>query len=238
MRPLTYVGAGAFCAFTALLSGCGTGAMGQAQFAEKHADGAHSLNAPLAQGASLEPEVKLDLPGSAAPTLELVSARDDVAKIQDGRILGTGPGVTAILVTDKAGTVLDFYHLWVEKPTRATLHRVETGKDLGELEGGLDLVVGESVEVTPKVYYNTQELGGRVAAEWSVQPAIATPMRIGAHSGRRLLATTPGEGQLSVKLGEITLTLPLRILPVPSGATHPQPKPYVPAPAASEEPAS
>ncbi|MGE0324016.1 MAG: hypothetical protein AB7S68_17010 [Polyangiaceae bacterium] len=238
MRTPNFLGAGALCACLALLTGCGTGAMGQAQFAEKHADGAHSLNAPLAQGASLEPEVNLQLPGSAAPTLELVSARDDIAKVQDGRIVGTGPGVTAILVTDKAGTVLDFYHLWVEQPTRATLHRVETGKDLGELEGGLDLVVGESVEVTPKVYYNTQELAGRVAAEWSVTPAIITPMRIGAHSGRRLLATTPGEAQLNVRLGTITLTLPLRVLAVPDGAPPPQAKPYVPSTATVEEPAS
>ncbi|MEZ4228760.1 MAG: hypothetical protein R3B89_06330 [Polyangiaceae bacterium] len=244
MRPHTFVGAGALYALLALVTGCGTGAMGQSQFAERHADGAHGLNAPLAQGASLEPEVNLQLPGSAAPTLELLSARGDVAQVQDGRIVGTGPGVTAILVTDKAGTVLDFYHLWVEKPTRASLHRVETGKDLGEVEGGIDLLVGESVEVEPKVYYETQELAGRISAEWNVEPAIATPMRIGAHGGRRLLATTPGEAQLQVKLGAIELTLPLRVLPVPGSAPHPQTRPFTPNPATtpsaapSEEPAT
>jgi len=79
----------------ACLAGCG-GAMQQSRMSERNADDAKPLTAPLAVGGSLQPKVDIDLQGTASPTIELISARPDVATAADGKIVGRSPGVTAI----------------------------------------------------------------------------------------------------------------------------------------------
>ncbi len=56
------------------LSGCSS-ALGQARRATKSGESSRELNAPLAVGASIQPELETHLAGSATPTLLLVSAR-------------------------------------------------------------------------------------------------------------------------------------------------------------------
>lgn len=197
-------------------TGCGgvsKMAMGQGAMTAKDADDAKQLDAPLAVGASIQPDVQMDLAGTAAPTLVLVSARPAVVAADGGRLTGRAPGVSAILVTTKQGQVLDFYHLWVEKASRATLHRLyDDGRDMGEVRGRMDLVVGESAVLTPKVYYGAQELAGTVEGQWSVKPPIARVLGQGVAERRRLVAERPGQATLSVKLANVTVTMPLTVL--------------------------
>ncbi len=159
----------------------------------------------------------MDLKGSASPTLVLQSVRSDIAETKDGRINAIAPGVTAILVTSKEGTVLDFYHLWVEQATRVALHQLdENARDLGEILAGMDLLVGESVYLTPKVYYDAQELAGIVRGKWKVEPAIAMILRQGVADRRRIVGTKPGDAKLTIDLAGISLSLPIRVLEAPS----------------------
>jgi hypothetical protein len=201
------------------LAGCGGGmAMGQGQMTAKNADDAKELNAPLAVGASIQPDVQMDLKGTAAPSLVLVSARPSVVAADGGRLTGRAPGVSAILVTTKDGQVLDFYHLWVEQASRATLHRLYVdGRDMGEVREGMDLMVGESAVLTPKIYYGAQELAGTVEGQWSVEPALANVLRDGVGERRRLVATEPGSAKLTVKIANVSMTVPLTILAKPTG---------------------
>lgn len=205
------------------LAGCG-GAMGQSVMAERNADTAKPLDAPLAVGASIQPDIQLDLPGTVAPTLELIAARPEVAQAQDGRIIGRAPGVTAILITTKEGTVLDFHHLWVEQATRVTLHRQDdSARELGEVLSGLDFFVGESIYLTPKVYFKSQELAGTVAGTWSVDPPVATLLRQGLADSRRLVGSAPGEGTLTVTVSGVSVKVPLRVLSPSKPAVTPPP---------------
>lgn len=199
------------------VAGCGgmpKMAMGQGAMTARNADDAKALDAPLAVGASIQPDVQMDLQGTASPALVLVSARPAVVTADGGRLTGRAPGVSAILVTMKDGEVLDFYHLWVERATRATLHRLyDDGRDMGEVRDRMDLVVGESALLTPKVYYGAQQLAGTIDGQWSVEPPIARVLDEGVASRRRLLATKPGKATLSVKLANVTVTMPLGVLP-------------------------
>ncbi len=196
------------------MAGCAGMAMGQGTMAAKNADDAKQLDAPLAVGASIQPDVHMDLRGTASPTLVLVSARPAVVAADGGRLTGRTPGVSAILVTTKEGQVLDFYHLWVERASRATLHRLyDDGRDMGEVRNEMDLMVGESAMLAPKVYYRAQELAGTIEGQWSVEPPIARVLAEGIPERRRLVATKAGKATLSVKLANVTVTMPLSVLP-------------------------
>lgn len=198
-------------ALASTVAGCGM-AMGQGAMAKKNADDAKELNAPLAVGGSIQPEVQMELAGTASPTLVLVPARPDVVSAEHGKLTGRAPGVSAILVTTKEGVVLDFYHLWVEQATRATLHRLyDDGRDMGEVLEGIDLRVGESVTLTPKVYYDAQELAGTVRGQWTVEPPLASVLREGVGERRRLVALAAGTATVTVKLANVSLALPIRV---------------------------
>lgn len=196
-----------------MLAGCAGMAMRQGVMNEKHADDAKELDAPLAVGASIQPDVKLDLSGSATPSIALLSARPAVVAADGGRLTGRAPGVSAILITTKDGEVLDFYHLWVERATRATLHRLYAdGRDMGEVRQGMDLVVGETAVLAPKVYAGAQELAGTIEGEWSVDPPVARVLGEGVAERRRVIALKPGAATLSVKLANVTVTMPLTVV--------------------------
>ena len=198
-----------------MLAACG-GAMGQATLVAKSGDQPKPMNAPLAVGASVRPEVRTELKGATVPLL-LVSTRPEVISSERGRLVARAPGVAAILVTTQEGVVIDFYHLWAAQATRVALHRTdEQGKDLGEVLDGLDLLVGESVYLTPKAYFNSQELDGTVPAEWSTTPAIVDFLRQGVGTDRRLLARTPGDTTLHVVVSGIELKVPIRVLQAPA----------------------
>src|SRR6186713_458474 len=115
------------------LCGCG-GGLAQARLTEGDGSKASELNAPLAVGASMEPKVQLSLQGTASPSIRLVSTRPSVLGVDNAEVLGRAPGVAALLITTGRGEVLDFYHVWVEAPTRVALQLVDAqGEDLGEV---------------------------------------------------------------------------------------------------------
>jgi hypothetical protein len=220
--------------------GCGGMAMQQGTMTASGADDAAEINAPLAVGGSIQPDIQMDLQGTASPTLRLVSAQPAVASAENGRIIGRAPGVTAILVTTKDGTVLDFYHLWVEAASRATLHRIqESGENMGEVMDGIDLLVGESVYLTPKVYFDAQELAGVVPGTWSVDPPVAAVLREGMTDRRRVVARKPGLGTLTVQFANVKVAVPIRVIengpPPPVERVVP---PVPPPPPPPDEPTS
>jgi len=85
---------------------------------------------------------------------------------------------------------------------------------MGELHEGLDLMVGESAVLTPKVYYEAQELAGIVHGEWSVEPPIVAVLREGVGERRRLVATQTGKAELTVTLANVAVKVPLRVVDV------------------------
>lgn len=187
--------------------------MGQARLLAKGGEEGKPVRAPLALGASFQPEVLAELKGDAAPVLSLISGRPDVLAFERGRLWGRAPGLAPVLIATSDGVVIDFYHVWVARATRLALRRSdEAGKDLGEMLAGFDFVVGESVYLTPRVYYEAQELTGDVDAEWSVAPPLVEFLRRGVPGDRRLLARRAGEAKLRVAVAGVELELPIRVL--------------------------
>lgn len=204
-----------FVPFVALLlAGCG--AMRQAAVVAHDGTETKPLGAPLAVGASIEPEVSFDAQTGATPRLSLVSGRADVIAYERDRLWAKAPGVAPILVLTPEGVVVDFYHLATARATRIALHRINgEGKDLGEVQEGIDLLMCESLYLSPRIYAGAQQLMGEVSAEWSSVPPIVDVLRRGIPSTRRLVARSAGEAKLSVSLAGTRLELPVRVFEAP-----------------------
>ncbi len=217
---------------------CATGALGQSVTQEADGSG-ERLNAPLAIGATYRPEVHVDTKGSATPSIRLMSTRPNVVGVSNGQLIGRSRGVAAILFTTADSTVVDFLHVWVERPTHVALHRLSpSGSDLGEVRDRVDLLVGDSIWLSPRVYADAQHLAGSITSEWKVDPPIARVLRDGVYKQRRLVADSPGTATLTVSLSGVTAQASIVVQPTsaPAVAAPPPPPPPAPEPGLSVPP--
>ncbi|MFO0567136.1 MAG: hypothetical protein U0263_15815 [Polyangiaceae bacterium] len=204
---------------------CGM-AVQQAELKAKAADDSPELGAPLAVGGTIHPNIRATLDGTASPSLLLVSGHPEIVSAEDGKLTGRSPGMTAILVTTREGVVVDFHHLWVERATRATLHRLYAdGREMGEVSGHIDVILGEPLYLTPKLYFGAQELAGAVEGKWSVEPPLVHIYDEGVAQRRRLVAERPGVAVLRLELPGAEAQVSFRVVDpnarkeVPEGAT-------------------
>jgi hypothetical protein len=182
--------------------GCGgRGALAQGRIADASGEERSDLDAPLAAGSTYRPEVKLELRGGGTPALVLESPRSSVVSVRDGMLFAMRPGLAAVLARTPDGTVIDFLHVWVETPTRVTLHRFSRDAiDLGEVTAPLDLVVSESVLLTPRIYAGAQQLAGSAESTWRVDPPLLAVLRDGVPERRRLVARALGQTKVTVSM--------------------------------------
>jgi hypothetical protein len=199
--------------------GCGgMGAMGQAG---THAAGAadkgalaSALDAPLAVGGEVRPALRVELPGSAAPSLRLLSARPEILEVKDGLLAGRSPGMSAVLVAMDGDVVLDFVHIWVKATDRVAVHGLDgAGGDLGPLTEPLELVVGEGTRLVPHPYAGSERLIGVATSTWVVDPPIAIVLREGLPNRVRLVARAPGKAEVRVTMLGATHKLALQVVP-------------------------
>jgi hypothetical protein len=203
------------------VSACGGGGLNQSRLAEPRSSGSEPLNAPIAVGATLEPEIQVDTQGSAAPTLHLESARPEVIAIEGGLLRAKTPGVAAILYSTDDGSVIDFLHIWVAAPNRMTFSRLApTGGDLGEITEPVELLVGDQLTVSPKLYTGSQRLSGHYDVRWHIDPPLVRVLRDGTSERRRLVAERPGTAILIAESANISAKLELSVIdrnPHPEG---------------------
>src|SRR5688572_21878998 len=123
--------------------------------------------APLAIGATTTLDVVLPTPaGGQLPVTHLRAANEGVAQLDEqGRIAGTGEGVTALLVLAADDSVLDFTHIAVATPQRLELHRPGDGRPL---ESPVYLAPGESLIVNLEVHSDSQLLSGDPDESWDI----------------------------------------------------------------------
>src|SRR5688572_24677942 len=76
--------------------------------------------APLAAGARLRPDVRIDVDGSVMPVVALSSSREDVLAVEEGTLVAKQPGMAAVLIASADGTIIDFQHLWVARSEEHT----------------------------------------------------------------------------------------------------------------------
>lgn len=189
-------------ALAALCAACSTGALGQGALHEGSGDAAEPLAAPVAVGARITPDVRVTTPGAAAPVHDLLSVRPDILEARGHELVGRAPGVTAVLIREPGGSVIDLLHVWVARPSHLIVHRVTPdGDDLGELRDELDLLVGDAVLLSPRVHAGPQRLIGSAEAEWRVDPpGAAVVLRDGVVERRRVVAREAGSATLSIRM--------------------------------------
>ncbi len=182
-----------------------SGALGQSSTADDcnpndEACLASGLDAPLAVGASVRPRIKLDVQGSGAMDVDLVSTQPGVATAAGGVLTGHSPGIAAILMRMPDGTVVDFVHIWVAAPTRIELVRMSPeGADRGTLSGDIGLVVGENIHLESRIYGEARELTGYADTRWRVDPPLVDVIGDGTEKGRRIIARFAGRAKLTVE---------------------------------------
>jgi hypothetical protein len=200
---------GQFC------GGCGgAGALSQSRMTDAADPKRNDLHAPLAVGSSYRPEMKVELRGGGVPSLILDSPRSQVLSVQDGTLFARSPGLAAVLVKMPDGTTIDFLHIWVAAPTQLTLHRFSQDfSDLGAVTAPLDLVAGESVLLTPRIYAGAQRLAGNAESTWRVEPPLLDVLSDGVPERRRLVARAPGLTKVTVSMLGTSTSIELRVVP-------------------------
>jgi hypothetical protein len=217
-RHLVHGAALAFGSFVVITStGCATGGgMGQVTTAHDSADRgglASSLDAPLAVGAEVRPALKFELPGSAAPSVQLVSPRSDVLEVQGGLLVGKSAGLAPVLVAVDGGTVIDFVHVTVRQAERIEVHGFDAaGVDVGPLSEVVELVAGDGIRLSPRPYAGTERLAGVATSTWVVDPPIALVLREGLPNRVRLVARQPGTATVKVTMLGVTSSIELRVV--------------------------
>lgn len=198
-------------------AGCGTGALRQMRTGDDCATGDQGcmmagLSAPLAVGASLRPSMHTQLRGSGAPSLAMWSVAPDIMTVENDRIVGQREGVSALVISMSDNAAIDFVHVWVKRPDRLQLHRLdEQGADLGDVRDTIELLAGESVRLAPHAYAASQRLLGEGDTKWQVNPPIARVMRDGRPGRRRLVGTRAGNAIVTVTSLGLNSTFNLRI---------------------------
>ena len=184
------------------LAGCAMGGMKQATLHRECGAGDPNCKrigplAPIAVGATFQPDVRVDIAGTTAPGLHLTSADAGVVAVDGAGLVGRAPGVSAVTIAVDSGVVVDFIHVWVAQPTAVTIER-ENGE---RVAGALQLVADEDVRLQPALWNRMQRLEGASALDWSLDCAGSCPvalLRDGTPHRRRLRAQRPGKATIVV----------------------------------------
>ena len=198
----------------------GAGAFGQATMFKECSPGDATCRraapaAPLAVGARLRPDVRIDVRGSVMPVIALSSSREDVLAIEDGALVARSPGMSAVLIASADGTVIDFQHLWVAEATGIVVERpAPIGHGVEEVVGPLELVAGEQLLLTSTMLAGAQRLAGEADLEWTVDgEGTVSLLRDGSTGRRRLVARAPGVATIRVAALDVETRFTVEVMP-------------------------
>jgi len=186
----------------ALSSACATdpGELGQATLdtpctpGDADCETARALR-PLPVGAAIEARIRAVADGAEGVVLDLVPASDKVV-LEEGRLVGTAPGVSGVVAEAPTGTAVDFFHIWVAQADRLSFFRegIEAALDeqIDLFSGfGANQEVGtpSHIQLDIRAVHHSQEMGGDLQEEWTVTSDNETfrLMNEGVPGRRRLL---------------------------------------------------
>lgn len=193
------------------LAACGTeGALEQADF--EPADAGDDLgDGPLALGATVDLDVTLETPGIGTPTLRLEAVDGEVLKVTGNQITGLTPGLSAVVAIDDRDRVLDFFHVFVAEPDRVEIQRLGGVGAGGDLDGGVELLIGDEIVVGATPYRGPQRLVGAAAMGWSSSSDAVAVLLDGDLDRRRLVARAPGAAVVEVETMGLITTLDITV---------------------------
>jgi hypothetical protein len=207
--------------FLPLLAGCAegsSGALGQTQASPECSPSdlvcaVSGLDAPIATGASLPVDVSITSQGSAAPPLTFISADPTVFTVSGIHLDGISPGVASLLVMT-GGTVVDFFHVWVQTADTLLLHRrTAEGVEVGALPEHVQLLVGDELVISAELYRGAQRMLGDAEATWTADPSVAQLLEDGDRNERRVVARAAGTTTLEVGALDLAAAVELEVLP-------------------------
>lgn len=203
-----------------LVGGCAMGgALGQASLVHDCQPGETGCHrsmpaAPLAVGARLRPDVRIDLAGSITPVVALRSSREDVVAIENGALVAKKPGLAAVLIGTSDGTVIDFQHVWVAQPTSIVVERQSPeGPGAEEITAPLEIVAGEQMMLTSSLIAGTQRLAGDGDLDWKVTGDAIDLLHDGVPGRRRLVARHAGKAHIEVAALGVTDEIDVEVVP-------------------------
>jgi hypothetical protein len=154
---------------------------------------------PLALGATVDINVAINTPGSGTPALELSAANADVLQVTGNQLTGLSPGFSAVLALDEQNRILDFFHVFVAVPDRVEIQRLG-GVGVGtDLDGGIELLVGDELALGARAYRGPQRLAGSAAMGWTSDSDAVVVLLDGDVDRRRIVARSPGKALVEVE---------------------------------------
>lgn len=196
-----------------LLAACATdGGLEQADF-EPSDVGDDLSQGPLALGATVDVDVSIDTPGAGTPALQLVAADGDVLQITGNQITGLSPGLSAVLALDASNRVLDFFHVFVATPDRVEIRRLAGVGAGGDLDYGIELLVGDELVLGAQAYRGPQRLAGSAAMGWTSDSDAVAVLLDGDVDRRRIVARNPGKAMVEVETMGLLATLEITVYP-------------------------
>lgn len=221
MRWITCAGVALLAASCGSNDGAGGGALGAASLqppCDASDEGCLSagFRAPLGVGAEMTAVIDLQIPGSATPSVGLVSVNPDVLAVVDGRRLrGVRQGMSALLILGPGDEVIDFVHVWVRPSTALLLRRIgAAGPEPEPLPASFQLLVGDDFQIAAQELAGAQPLLGDPATTWTLSPPGPVELLDPGTAGRRrLVARAPGAVQLTVASATQSATVAMEVLP-------------------------
>ena len=197
--------------------GCGTdGALEQTQIGDECADGAYCGpelgDGPFAVGASFELSARVTSPGSSTPVVDLIAVDPTVIEASAGQITGVGPGMSAVLITNDEGVVLDFIHVFVEEPDHLQIIRLADTSG-ADIDGPIELLVGDELALTSIPSISHQAMVGNAPSTWSATGAAVSILADGDPVRRRVVAREIGDTTITVDSMGLSRTFTIQVLP-------------------------
>ncbi|MBN2495044.1 MAG: hypothetical protein JXR96_10670 [Deltaproteobacteria bacterium] len=173
------------------------------------------IDAPIALGATLPVHIDLHVPGSTSPMTPLVPVDSSVVGAEGYALTGKEEGVCAVLLCSPAGQVLDFIHVWVERPAHLGFRRLhEDGSDLGRVERDFEMFVGDEAYLLIEPRAGLQPLLGYFPdATWSLEGQAVALVDEGVGHRRRLMARTAGVSLLRASAASLEACVEIEVLP-------------------------
>jgi len=212
---------GVFASAALAVASCGNGSEGALGQAHLSADCpaqdltcvAQGLDGPLAVGAAARINVVQAFPGSATPPTRLVSSHPDVLAVDGDLVRGATSGrATLLVMLADEDAVIDFMHVWVTAADRLALSVFTSdGRELGEVVTGAELLTGEDLVLSARLYARGQKLLGDSQAVFAIDSDVVTLLREPTSGRTRVVARKPGQATITVTAGGLATTLALEV---------------------------
>jgi hypothetical protein len=175
---------------------------------------AQKLDAPIALGATFEPETRSQIGGTSGPPMTLETADANVLAVEGTSLHAVGAGASAVLFVGPDKTVLDFLHVWVQPASELRVIRYATsGTPLGRVQPSFTLLVRDEILVSIEPFANGQPLLGNFKLVRDLQGSSIAIVPDSVSGWYRVVARAPGTTRVVFNALNLSTTLTIEVEP-------------------------